>query len=186
MVSTSAPAADPRGSQVTQIKKILVALDYPAEGSKVFAQALSFAEKFQAELLIFHCIQPQPVVMPEIGALAAYGGMIDGTAIALQEEQFNRHLNNVTHWLQTLADKAHGQGLTVTTHQQVSEPSHAICAIAQQTQTDLIILGRRGLSGLGEIFLGSVSNYVLHHAPCSVLIVQPPPATAQPEAKTPT
>ncbi|MGH2416116.1 MAG: universal stress protein, partial [Microcystaceae cyanobacterium] len=30
-------------------------------------------------------------------------------------------------------------------------------------------------SGLSEMILGSVSNYVLHHATCSVLIVQPQP-----------
>ncbi|NEO65320.1 MAG: universal stress protein, partial [Moorea sp. SIO4G2] len=36
----------------------------------------------------------------------------------------------------------------------------------------LIVLGRRGLGGLKEMVLGSVSNYVVHHAPCSVLVVQ--------------
>ncbi|MGL5078438.1 MAG: universal stress protein, partial [Waterburya sp.] len=30
----------------------------------------------------------------------------------------------------------------------------------------------RGLKGLKEMFLGSVSNYVTHHAPCSVLILR--------------
>ncbi len=33
-------------------------------------------------------------------------------------------------------------------------------------------MGSRGLKGLKEMFLGSVSNYVTHHAPCSVLIVR--------------
>ncbi|WP_051352891.1 universal stress protein [Picosynechococcus sp. NKBG15041c] len=170
------PTSTPQDSPVMGIQKILVALDYPSENTAIFDQALNFAEKFQAELTIFHCIQPQPVVMPEIGALAAYGGMIDTTAIAQQEEQFQRHVDNVTNWLQSLADKAHRRGIphTTTTHQ-IGDPNQAICAIAKQNHIHLIILGRRGLSGLGEIFLGSVSNYVLHHAPCSVLIVQPSP-----------
>ncbi|MCZ8054719.1 MAG: universal stress protein, partial [Microcystis sp. LE19-12.2C] len=47
-----------------------------------------------------------------------------------------------------------------------------ICKVAREENIDLIVIGRRGRSGLGELFLGSVSNYVLHHAPCSVLIVQ--------------
>ncbi|MDB9482953.1 universal stress protein, partial [Dolichospermum circinale CS-537/05] len=38
----------------------------------------------------------------------------------------------------------------------------------------LIMMGRRGRSGLAEFFLGSQSNYVLHHAPCSVQIVHLP------------
>lgn len=152
----------------------MVALDYRTEDPSIFTQALNFAEKFQAELSIYHCVQPQPIAMPEIGSLAAYGGMIDTTAIALQEEQFQQHLNNVDHWLQNLAHQARSQGIPTTTHQQVGDPSQSICAIANHWHADLIILGRRGLTGLGEVFLGSVSSYVLHHAPCSVLVVQHP------------
>jgi nucleotide-binding universal stress UspA family protein len=33
-------------------------------------------------------------------------------------------------------------------------------------------LGRRGLTGVAEMFLGSVSNYIVHHVGCSVLVVQ--------------
>ncbi|RMG10302.1 MAG: universal stress protein, partial [Cyanobacteria bacterium J055] len=36
----------------------------------------------------------------------------------------------------------------------------------------LIIVGRRGRQGIEEAVLGSVSNYVVHHAPCSVLAIQ--------------
>jgi nucleotide-binding universal stress UspA family protein len=43
---------------------------------------------------------------------------------------------------------------------------------AQIWHADLIVMGRRGVSGMHELFLGSVSNYVTHHAPCSVLVVQ--------------
>lgn len=49
-----------------------------------------------------------------------------------------------------------------------------ICELARNWNADLIILGRRGRTGLSELLLGSVSNYVLHHAPCSVLTVQQP------------
>ena len=36
----------------------------------------------------------------------------------------------------------------------------------------LIMVGNRGRSGRTEFLLGSVSNYVMHHATSSVLIVQ--------------
>lgn len=47
-----------------------------------------------------------------------------------------------------------------------------ICDVARSWKADLIVLGRRGYSGVKELFLGSVSNYVLHHTPCSILTVQ--------------
>jgi hypothetical protein len=33
-------------------------------------------------------------------------------------------------------------------------------------------MGKRGHQGLKQMFLGSVSNYVIHHSPCSILLVQ--------------
>jgi nucleotide-binding universal stress UspA family protein len=56
--------------------------------------------------------------------------------------------------------------------QHIGDPGETICTIAQTWNANLIMMGRRGRSGLSEFFLGSVSNYVMHHAPCSVLIVQ--------------
>jgi nucleotide-binding universal stress UspA family protein len=47
-----------------------------------------------------------------------------------------------------------------------------ICQVAKDWGAELIMVGRRGNSGLSELILGSVSNYVVHHAHCSVLIVQ--------------
>ncbi len=44
--------------------------------------------------------------------------------------------------------------------------------MARAWSADLILVGSRGLKGLKEMFLGSVGNYVTHHAPCSALIVR--------------
>jgi nucleotide-binding universal stress UspA family protein len=63
---------------------------------------------------------------------------------------------------------------TQTTGNLVGNPGETICAIAQEWKADLIIIGHRGLSGVNELIKGSVSNHVFHHAPCSVLSVQPP------------
>jgi nucleotide-binding universal stress UspA family protein len=71
--------------------------------------------------------------------------------------------------------QAIAQALDVDTeiHQKLgSNPGRVICDLARGLQSDLIVVGRRGLTGLSEILMGSVSNYVTHYAPCSVLTVQ--------------
>lgn len=75
-------------------------------------------------------------------------------------------------WLKSLVDQAQQAGVVATLKQKIGDPGPLICAIAQAEAVDLVLVGRRGRSGLSEILLGSVSNYVMHHAPCSVLTVQ--------------
>ncbi|MFC3038735.1 universal stress protein [Virgibacillus xinjiangensis] len=47
-----------------------------------------------------------------------------------------------------------------------------LCEYAEDHDMDLIIMGSRGLGGMKRLFLGSVSNTVVHHAHCQVLIVK--------------
>lgn len=47
-----------------------------------------------------------------------------------------------------------------------------ICKYAEDHEMDLIIMGSRGLGNIRRIFLGSVSNNVVQHAKCPVLIIK--------------
>ncbi len=51
-------------------------------------------------------------------------------------------------------------------------PHQTIVNITEQTYPDWIIMGSRGASNLKEIVMGSVSQYVLHHVSCPVMIVK--------------
>ncbi|NBC65912.1 MAG: universal stress protein, partial [Bacteroidetes bacterium] len=75
-------------------------------------------------------------------------------------------------WLRSLQKVATNQGIQADYEYAVGEPGKLICQLAKQHEVDLIIVGRRGRRGMSEILLGSVSNYVIHHAPCHVLVVQ--------------
>ncbi|XP_020083707.1 uncharacterized protein LOC109707044 isoform X2 [Ananas comosus] len=54
------------------------------------------------------------------------------------------------------------------------DAKEVICQAAEQMQADLLVVGSRGLGTIKRTFLGSVSDYVAHHAKCPVLIVKPP------------
>ncbi|MGZ4715183.1 MAG: universal stress protein [Acidimicrobiales bacterium] len=60
--------------------------------------------------------------------------------------------------------------LTPRVHPTARDPAEAILDVARDVDADLIVVGNKGMQGPSRI-LGSVTNTVSHHAPCSVLIV---------------
>jgi nucleotide-binding universal stress UspA family protein len=58
------------------------------------------------------------------------------------------------------------------------EPRTTIIDCAARVGADLIVLGSHGRRGLPRLLLGSVSEYVARHAPCSVEIVRQMPKAA--------
>ena len=74
--------------------------------------------------------------------------------------------------MHSLTEEATKAGVKTEFKQTLGYPGRNICELAQTWPAELIIVGSRGLTGIKEMFLGSISNYVTHHAPCSVLIVR--------------
>lgn len=58
-------------------------------------------------------------------------------------------------------------------------PERRIVETAEEINADLIIVGSHGYNSWERLLLGSVSDSVVHHAPCSVLIVRSPDAQQQ-------
>ena len=154
------------------ISRIFVAVDYLADTPQIFEQALTIAEKFQAPLNIFHCVEAQSTVVPEVSAMAAYGGMLDAQSVTMREKDLENTIAEVSAWLTALAKQAGDRQIMAETNYKIGDPKVEICQAATEWNADLVIVGRRGLSGLSEMFLGSVSSYVVHHAACSIMVVQ--------------
>jgi nucleotide-binding universal stress UspA family protein len=57
---------------------------------------------------------------------------------------------------------------------QAAHAGGALCALAADIRADVIVMGSRGMGGLKRALLGSVSDHVVRHAPCSVLITREP------------
>lgn len=55
---------------------------------------------------------------------------------------------------------------------EIGDPGPVICQIAARLPADVIVLGSHGHGWLQRVLIGSVSQHVLHHAPCPVLIMR--------------
>jgi nucleotide-binding universal stress UspA family protein len=55
---------------------------------------------------------------------------------------------------------------------EIGEPGMTICDVAVEVGAEVIVLGSHGHGWLQRVLLGSVSHYVLQHAPCPVLVMR--------------
>jgi nucleotide-binding universal stress UspA family protein len=158
-------------------KRILVALDEePEMAAHVMAEAMAMARVGPASLNLLHVLFPLQSGFPDPMYMT-----LDGAFTTVNTEAFSAY---VQEWkvmeqknlevLNTYVTQAREAGLPAEANQLIGEPNRQICAVAAEWKADLIVIGRRGRQGMGEFLLGSVSSYVMHHAPCAVLTVQGP------------
>ena len=159
-------------------QKILVALDTSSLNRSVFEAALNLAKAVNANVMLLHVLSSEEEGSPDISLVShaeyyqGYG--LSGEILQMQRQRWEEFANRGLEMLRSLTDEATAAGVKTEFSQIAGSPSRTVCEFARNWQADLIIMGRRGHSGLSELFMGSVSNYVLHHAPCSVLTVQHP------------
>ena len=72
----------------------------------------------------------------------------------------------------TIIEKFTNAKLEVETATLAGNPKEEIVEEAKKWKADLIVLGSHGYGFWERMLLGSVSNAVVHHAPCSVLVVR--------------
>jgi len=149
-------------------QRIFVAVDQSKLAETVFQTAVALAAANQAQLKIFHC-STLPAAAAEFGD--RYQGNVE-QFLAVAQQQLDQALTEAKQWLTGLEIQAQAAGVETSWDLSTGEAGPQLCHQANTWQADLVVLGRRGHSGLREIFLGSVSNYVLHRAHCSVLVVQ--------------
>ncbi|GBF80208.1 universal stress protein [Aphanothece sacrum] len=157
-------------------QKILVAMDMSDMTQEIFACALSLAQQqTQTRLLLLHVLSweednsplPIPPDLTQLYPAAGNDSTLESWRLQWQEfEQAGLAM------LQSYSQNALEDGIQTEYQQITGSAGRTICKVAKEWLADLIIIGHRGRSGFQELLLGSVSNYVLHHAPCSVLIVQ--------------
>jgi nucleotide-binding universal stress UspA family protein len=158
-----------------RFEKILVAVDYSSATPEIFTKALELAKAYGSSLLVFHCLQRQFSTMPDASAYAGIGGyrgVYSEEVVELEEQLIAEAIEELLAWLTSFVRQAKDKGVPAEADYAVGEPGRKICEAAENCGADLIVIGRRGRTALSELLLGSTSNYILHHAHCSVLVIQ--------------
>jgi nucleotide-binding universal stress UspA family protein len=103
-----------------------------------------------------------------------YGGFLPDTT---ELEKMAR--DNAAKVLEQTAGRVRGfcksEKVGITTDTLFGSPESRIVETAEQSGTDLIIIGSHGYNAWERLLLGSISDSVVRHAPCSVLVVRSGP-----------
>ncbi len=156
-------------------QKILVAIAEDSSSKEVFETALQLAKAQNSQVMIVTVIQENNrggMDLPLYSGMTGYAGIYTQEMIELEEKLRQETLEELQSWLRRLTQQGIKQGINVDSDCLYGQPGLQICAMAKTWEADLIVVGRRGRQGLSELLLGSISNYVIHHAPCSTLVVQ--------------
>jgi universal stress protein A len=151
-------------------KKILVTHDGSKLASIALPHALSLAYGLNTQILLFRVIDPveQEVVM--VDPMGVVSAITTGkTAVEVVEE--NEKM--VFEQLKRIKEEMEGSGARkVDIKVTAGEADKEIIATAKQEHCDLIVMSTHGRSGLGRTLLGSVTDSVIRHSPCPVLVVR--------------
>ncbi len=137
----------------------------PTDGSEGACHAVHFAGELAAAtgaaVHVLHVTQPTS---------AATMGMAARTR---EEVQRSLRADAAGHF-QTVARSmgSHIEAFDVVEHVMLGDPAHEILTAAEQLGVDLIVMGSRGLSPIGNLMLGGVSEKIVRHARCPVTIVR--------------
>jgi nucleotide-binding universal stress UspA family protein len=153
-------------------KKILVAIDGSKMSHDIFKTGVDIAKADKANLVILHVLsfeEQNDLLIPMPTGLECFQ-MADSDRLKLYQEHWQTYEKQSLNLLKSLADRSTAEGITTEFHQIAGAPGRKICEFAKSEDIDLIVMGHRGISALNEFLVGSISNYVLHHAHCSVLM----------------
>ena len=152
----------------------LIATGDSLESVEVFKSGLILAEKYGAQISILHVLNLFQNGFEAVGSPFMGGTypMMNDLAIQQYQKELQDREQQGMERLESYAKQAIARNIKAEIFQNLGDAGRTICETAKNYSADVIVMGRNQKSMLSEIFLGSTSNYVLHHAHCSVFVIQ--------------
>jgi nucleotide-binding universal stress UspA family protein len=149
---------------------LLVGLDGSPRAEGVLEHAQALATAFGSTITLLHTTISFETIIAENAAgdssLGNIGQVIDPTPIVEAEQA------SATTYLDGVAARLRQLNLTVTTEHPEGNAADAIVDRAKELGASMILMTTHGRGGLGRAVFGSVTDSVIRHAPCPVLLVR--------------
>lgn len=148
-------------------RRIVLAVDGSAPSERAVEVCADLAASLGAEVTVIHVMVDPVMVVPPVAPTEAMVAPPLLTDAALREaEAAGQEI------LARALAALRAKGVAATPRQARGPVGQRVVEAAKEIRADLIVLGSRGHGRLEELLLGSVSDAVARHAPCSVLIVR--------------
>ena len=139
------------------LDKVLLATDLGPTSSAAESWALGLAARLGAELIVISVIDPEGLRLP--------GGRFRSRVDQVRAE---REL-----YALALVNRARVAGVGARFLIWEGDPGEAIVDAATAEGASIAVVGSHGRGSLGRFLLGSVSDHVVRHARCPVVVIRP-------------
>jgi nucleotide-binding universal stress UspA family protein len=158
MAMPMSQATPAQASEPAPFRVVLLATDLSPTSMRAEDEAVRLAAALRARLVAISVIDP--------GALRGAGGRFPARVDQVRGDREAA--------AQGLVSRARAAG--VSTHFLVwtGDPGESILDAAEAEAADIIVLGTHGRRGLDRSLFGSVSDHVVRHAPCPVVVIRGP------------
>jgi len=150
------------------IQRILVPVDFSQQAGPVLDWVTHLAKQHGSRVLLLH-VYHLPVEFQQLEG--AY----------LPPDFWSNVKREAEQQLARYGEDLRERGLEVEEIVREGYPATVIVDEAENLETDLVVIGTHGHTGLKHLLLGSVAERVVQKAPCPVLTVKPAEAPASPE-----
>jgi nucleotide-binding universal stress UspA family protein len=145
--------------------KILLATDGSEEARLALTTAADMAQSTNSELHVAF-VFPTAVQRP-------FPNPITARPREVQEHELEEAMQQAQHFLDQQVERAKEEGVSVAeTHLVRGRPDTEVVHLSEEIEAGLIVMGSRGLGGVRRALMGSVSDSVVRHAHCPVMIVR--------------
>ena len=141
--------------------RILLATDGSEEAERAALRAVDLADATDSELHVVH-VGVVPIFLQSYPGTLGYYGKLYEQIEEVSKERLRK---------QSLGVKTAG-GTVAGAHLRMGQVDLEIVALADELGVGLIVMGSRGLGGVRRALMGSVSDSVVRHAHCPVLVVR--------------